>query len=83
MEYGQAGGVVASWSAHHLPAGSSVRCVLNAEHDDAPIRLVIGDLEQVELEMALPEAAAIVAALRDVERDLKVRSEVTGGRSEP
>ena len=81
MEHGQAG--LASWSAHHLPAGSSVRYVLNPRHDDAPIRLILGDLEQVEVEMALPEAAAIVGTLQDAGRDLQERGNVTGRRSEP
>lgn len=72
MEQEQTGGVVASWSAHHIPAGSSVRCVLDYD-DDAPIRLVLGDLEQVELEMARPEAASIVATLQDAERDIRAR----------
>jgi hypothetical protein len=64
---------VASWSAHHIPSGSRVRYVLNADDDDAPIRLVIGDQDQVELEMALPEAASVVAALRNAERDVAMR----------
>lgn len=73
MENGQVAGSVASWSAHHIPAGSSVRYVLNPDHDEAPIRLVIGDLEQVELELRLPEVTSIASTLRDAERDVRGR----------
>ena len=58
-----------------------MRYVLNPDHDDAPIRLVIGDLEQVELEMALSEAASIIATLQNAQRGVQTRrGEVAGGR---
>lgn len=58
-------GWVASWSVHHVPAGSSVRYVLDADDVDTPIRLVIGDRDQVQLEMGTGVARSIVAALHD------------------
>lgn len=73
MENQQTGRGVESWASHHIPAGSAVRYVLNAEHDDPPIRLVIGDREQVELEMTLPEAASIATALQDAGREVRAR----------
>lgn len=81
MEHGQNNGGVTSWSAHHIPAGSSVRYVLDAVHDDVPVRLVIGDLEQVELEMSLPEVTSIIATLQEAEREIRARrGEVANGR---
>ena len=78
MEESQTGGNIASWSAHLIPAGSPVRYVLDTDDNDASIRLVIGGLEQVELEMELPEVSSIVGALQVAKRDIGERRGVAG-----
>jgi len=67
------GTTMESWSAHHIPAGSPVRHILNAAHEESCIRLVIGDREQVELEMAPPEAGALIVTLQNAVRDVRMR----------
>lgn len=59
-------GHVASWSAHHIPPGSRVRYVLDFD-DEAPIRLIIGDREQVSLTMTPSTSASIVSELQDAQ----------------
>jgi hypothetical protein len=56
---------VASWSTHHIPAGTPIRYALNPTEDDACIRLLFGSVEQVELELPVSVAAPIITTLRD------------------
>jgi hypothetical protein len=80
MDDGQACEHVTSWSAHHIPTGSAIRHILDTGND-APIRLVIGDQDQVELGMAFPEATSIIAALQDAQH--RVQAGTATGRGGP
>jgi hypothetical protein len=70
MDDGQTGGGLASWSAHRIPTGSPVRYVLDPQ-DDAAIRLIIGEYDQVEVEMSPAVATAIVATLQEAARAIE------------
>lgn len=61
---------IASWSAHRIPAGTPVRYVLGAAHDEAPIRLVLGSADQVELELPVAAVEPVITALRHAVRDV-------------
>ena len=61
---------IVSWSAHRIPAGTPVRYVVGAAHDDAPIRLLLGAADQVELEMPLAAVEPVITALRHATRDV-------------
>ena len=61
---------IVSWSAHRIPAGTPVRYVVGAAHDDAPVRLLLGTADQVELEMPLAAVEPVIAALRHAVRDV-------------
>lgn len=62
---------VASWSAHRIPVGTPVRYVVGAVHDEAPIRLVLGSADQVELEMPVSAVEPVITALRNAVCDVK------------
>lgn len=61
---------IASWSAHRIPAGTPVRCMVGAPHDEAPIRLILGDADQVELELPVAAVEPVITSLREAIRDL-------------
>lgn len=60
---------VASWSAHHIPAGTPIRYIVNATDDEAQIRLLFGPSDQVELELPLSVIPPMLTTLRDAERE--------------
>lgn len=82
MDHEESGGSVASWSTHHIPAGSAIRYVLDSG-DDAPIRLIIGDHEQVELGMVPSQATSIITALQAAARDVQTRGDVEMEAAKP
>lgn len=60
----------ASWASHHLPAGTSVRCLLDPADDETPIRLLFGPSDQLELALSPDVAAPLITVLREATADL-------------
>lgn len=75
VAYRQVDDAVTSWAAHWIPCGAPVRYVLDAggrsgrPGDDAAVRLVFGESDQVELGLALSEVAPVIAVLRSAVRE--------------
>jgi hypothetical protein len=69
------GGIVASWSTHHIGVGSDIRYFLDPD-DDAPVQLLIGEHEQINLGLPLSEVASIITTLQAAEREVEARAAV-------
>lgn len=63
-------GIVTSWSWHHIPDGSQVGYRVNPG-DDTPVRVIIGDGEQIDLEMSLASLTSIMATMREAESEAR------------
>jgi len=61
----------ASWAAHHLPADTPVRHLIDPADDETPIRLLFGPADHLELAMPASLAARVIAALGEAGADLE------------
>lgn len=60
---------VASWSAHHIPAGTPIRYIVNTTEDEPQIRLLFGPSDQIELELPLSVIPPMLTTLQAAEHE--------------